>query len=237
MNLNENITPEEENFELADSEIQNTLPEEEHFELSDREIFTKIWTSPRLVFKYLNDKNYDKFVFTLLILVGIAKTFDRASAKNMGDNMPLIAVLSICIIIGGLLGWISIYICAAVMSWTGKWLNGQGNTNSLVRMISYASIPSSLALIVLIPQIALFGNGMFQSDFNIHEEEMLSIIVFYFTFAIELILVIWTMVIFFIGTSEVQKFSIGKSILNMILSVLVISVPLILIALLGVVLR
>lgn len=213
MNLNENLTPESENPEFT-----------------DKEIFTKIWTSPRLVFKYLNDNNYDKFVYVLLILAGITKTFERASTKSMGDNLPLIAVLAICIVLGGLLGWISIYIYAALMSWTGKWLKGQGNTNSLVRMISYASIPSILGLILLIPQVAVFGNEIFQSDFNMYERGMLSLIVFYFTIAIEIILAIWTIAIFIIGTSEVQKLSIGKSILNIILPALVIIVPIALIA-------
>ncbi|MEZ4849771.1 MAG: hypothetical protein R3B93_14385 [Bacteroidia bacterium] len=38
---------------------------------SDKEIFTKIWTSPRRVFQYLEENDYDKFVTSLLALAGI----------------------------------------------------------------------------------------------------------------------------------------------------------------------
>ena len=213
---------------ILDGNLQETKSE---LKYSDKEIFTKIWTSPRLVFKYLNDNNYDKFVTILLILAGITRTFDRASTKNLGDDMSLIAILALCIILGGLLGWITYYIYAAMLSWTGKWLNGQGNTNSLLRMTAHAMIPSIVALVLLIPQIAFFGNGIFQSDIDIYDNGLVSIIIFYVTLLLEITLGIWTLVIFVIGISEVQKISIGKSILNMILPGLIILGPIVLIAL------
>ena len=209
---------------------ENLINEESDFILTDRDIFTQIWTSPRLVFKFINDNKYDKYVHVLLILAGITKAFDRASTRNMGDDMPLIAVLALCVILGGLLGWISYYIYAALLSWTGKWLKGLGDTNSLLRMMSHAMIPSIVALILLIPQVAIFGNEIFQSEMDIYSSGLLSIIIFYVTLFFELILGIWTLVIFVIGISEVQKISIGKSILNMILPGLIIIVPIAIIA-------
>jgi hypothetical protein len=198
---------------------------------SDNEIFIKIWTSPRLIFKFINDYKYDKFVTILLILAGMTRAFDRASSKNMGDELPLIAILAICIFIGGVFGWLTYYIYAALMSWTGKWLNGQGNTSSLLRMTAHAMIPSIFGLILLIPQITLFGNGIFQSDLDIYSSGITSIIVFYSTLFLEITFGIWTLVLFVIGISEVQKLSIGKSILNMILPGLIILVPVMIIAL------
>lgn len=209
---------------------EDLINEENELKLTDRDIFTKIWTSPRLVFKFLNDNRYDKYVYILLILAGITRTFDRASTQNMGDDISLIAVLAICIILGGLLGWISYYIYAALMSWSGKWLKGQGDTDSLLRMMSHAMIPSIVALILLILQIAVFGNGIFQSELDIYSSGLLSIIVFYITVFFEIVLGIWTLVIFVIGISEVQKISIGKSILNMILPGLIIIIPIAMIA-------
>ncbi len=110
---------------LLDQDLQEQKQEQE-IKLSDTEIFTKIWISPRMVFKYLNDYSYEKFVTILLILAGITRTFDRASTRGVGDNMSLGRVIILCVILGGLLGWITYYIYAAMISWTGKWLNGKG---------------------------------------------------------------------------------------------------------------
>lgn len=199
--------------------------DQEEIQLTDKEIFTKIWTAPREVFKYINDHNYDKYVKLLLILSGISSFFDRASMKNFGDSMSLWAVIAICIIGGGLLGWISTYIYAALMNWTGKWLNGEGNTTSILQMLSYAMIPSIFSMVFLIPQIFIYGNDLFQSDGDISSASLASNVVVYSLMFLEFIVGVLTFVLFVIGTSEVQKLSIGKAVLNVLLPVFVIIIP------------
>lgn len=192
---------------------------------SDREIFTKIWTKPREVLRYIHDNKYDKYVAVLLVLAGISRAFDRAVLKDMGDKLPLLAILGICIIMGGLLGWLSYYIYSALISWTGKWLNGKGDTTSILRVIAYAMIPSIIALIFLIPQIGIYGNEIFKAEGDVTSEGVASNIIFYGSIIFELILGICTIIFCIIGVSEVQKFGIGKTILNLLLPVFVIVVP------------
>ena len=107
----------------------------DHFEkpqlFSDTEIFIKIWTKPREVFRYVHESKYDKYVGILLVFAGISGAFDRAVGKNLGDHLSLITILGICIILGGLLGWISNYFYSALISWTGKWLNVKADTISI----------------------------------------------------------------------------------------------------------
>ena len=199
--------------------------------ITDKEIFSKIWTKPREVFKFINDKHYDKYVKVLLVLAGISSAFDRASMKDMGDRMSIWAILALCIIIGGLLGWISYYIYAALLSWTGKWLDGKGDTTSILRILSYALIPSIMALLFLIPQIGIYGNEIFKADGDITSAGLILNIIVYGSMTLEVILGIWTIVLCVIGVSEVQKLSIGKSILNLLLPVLVIAVPILILVL------
>lgn len=213
--------------------VENLLDKNDgNLNLTDKDLFIKIWTSPRLVFKYINDNHYDKYVTVLLILSGISRSFDRASIKNMGDKMSIWAIIALSIIIGGLLGWISYYIYAALVSWTGKWLKGQGDTSSILRILSYAMIPSIIALIFLIPQIGIYGVEIFKEDGDITSAGWLSNIFVYGSMILEFILGIWTIVFSVIGISEVQKLSIGKSILNLLLPAIVIVVPILILVLL-----
>jgi hypothetical protein len=199
---------------------------------TDKEIFSKIWTKPREVFKFINEKHYDKYVNLLLVLAGISRAFDRASMKDMGDKMSIWAILGLCIILGGLLGWISFYIYAALLSWTGKWLDGKGDTTSILRILSYAMTPAIIALLFFIPQIGIYGNEIFKSDGDIASAGLISNILVYGSMVLEFILGIWTIVLCVIAVSEVQKLSIGKTILNLLLPVLVFAVPIIIIVLL-----
>jgi len=207
----------------------NFIEFEESQNLTDKDIFTKIWTSPRKVFKFINDNHYDKYVNGLLFFAGISRAFDRASLKDMGDKMSLLAILAFCIIAGGLLGWISYYIYAALLSWTGKWLKGQGNTKSILRIISYALTPAIIALIFLIPQIGIYGNEMFKSNGDIVSAGLVGNIFVYGSLFLEFILGIWTIVFCVVGISEVQKLTIGKAILNLLLPLLVFAIPIIMI--------
>ncbi|MDO5664314.1 MAG: Yip1 family protein [Bacteroidia bacterium] len=213
--------------------MENLLDKnDESSSLTDKDLFTKIWTSPRQVFKYINDNHYDKYVILLLVLSGISRAFSRASMKNMGDEMSIWAILGFSIFLGGLLGWISYYIYAALISWTGKWLKGQGDTSSILRIVSYAMIPSIITLIFLIPQIGIYGVEIFKKDGDITSAGLLSNIFVYGSMILEFILGIWTIVFCVVGISEVQKLSIGKSILNLLLPGIVIVVPILILVLL-----
>jgi hypothetical protein len=209
---------------------ENHFEEFEKYEaLSDQDIFTKIWTEPRRVFKFINDTQYEKYLYLLMIFAGIGRAFDRASSKDMGDDSSLYFIVFSCIIFGGMLGWISYYIYAALLSWTGKWLNGAGNTSAIYRMMAYAMIPSILALFFLFLQVAVYGQDYFKSNTDYLEGNIAGSILFWIAFAFETLLSISSLVFTVIGLSEVQKFSIGKAILNLILPILFIVVPILLI--------
>ena len=47
-------------------------PAEGHENLTDKQIFTQIWKSPRKVFRYINDNQYDRYVYLLLAIAGIS---------------------------------------------------------------------------------------------------------------------------------------------------------------------
>jgi hypothetical protein len=170
-------------------------------------------------------------VVVLLALSGISRAFGQASNQNWGDKMSIWVILATCIIAGGLIGWVSYYIYAALISWTGKWLKGEANTDSILNITAYAMLPSIVALIFLIPQISVYGNELFKADGEIVSAGLIPNILVYLSLFLELAFGIWALILCIIGISVVQKFSIGKTILNMLIPCLVILVPILLIVL------
>lgn len=199
--------------------LDDNLQEEQEIVLSDKDIFTKIWTSPRKVFKYIHEHQYDKYVHLLIVLGAINQSLSRAEERGAGDDMSLVQVIILATLAGGLFGWISYYLYAALLSWTGKKLGGNADTTAMFRVFAYSMIPSVIALIIFIPAILVFGNELFKSEV-VFEESLVKTITFWGTAILELILGIWGIVLLVIGISEAQKFSIGKSILNMILPII-----------------
>jgi hypothetical protein len=189
-------------------------------EIEPKEIFYKLLTSPKEAFKFINDYKFDKHVTLLLFLAGIVQAFDKATSKNLGDSFSLLGLITFCIVIGGLFGWITYYIYAALISWTGKWFEGTADTQSILRILAYSLFPSIFILILLIPQIAIYGNGMFQSDYNTSNTGVINNIVYFGLLLIGIVLGIWSFVLSIIGISEVQKFSIWKALFNLLLPLL-----------------
>jgi len=72
-------------------------------------------------------------------------------------------------------------------------------------------------LLIIIAQVALYGNGMFQSEINLEDSSMVSVAFYYFSLLLALTLGIWTICFAVVGISVVQKLSVGKSILNLML--------------------
>jgi hypothetical protein len=200
--------------------------------LSDKELFIKIWTSPRAVFRFINFYKYQKHVTLLLILAGIARTFNRTLMKNAGDNLSIWGIILFSIIIGALFGWIIYYIYAALISCTGKWLNAKGSTNAILIVLSYALIPSIVAMLFLLPQLVLYGNEVFKLNENSSDGGITKNIIVNGSFFLEAVLGIWTLVLCVIGIAEVQKLSIMKSILNLFLPAIVFLIPIMLFVLL-----
>lgn len=191
-------------------------------QLSDRDVFTQIWLSPRKVFRFINDYGYEKYMFVLLFAGGVGSALDRAVRQSTGDTVELLEILFAAIVAGGLVGFIGYLIFAGLTSWTGKWLNGRASTRAILRVSAYSMLPSIAALVLWIPQLAMFGISVFRSDLYMEEHGVLVMAVFYGTVVVESILGIWNLVLFIVGLSVVQKFSIGKAILNAFLPVLMI---------------
>ncbi|HMR88256.1 MAG TPA: Yip1 family protein [Saprospiraceae bacterium] len=205
---------------------------EDQYSFTDEEIFTKIWTSPRKVFNFIHKTNHDKYLIILLFLSGVVRAFDRASLKNLGDTLSLWSIIAVCIIFGGLFGWITYYIYAGLVSWTGKWLDGKSTTKAILRILSYAMIPSVLSGIFLIPQLIIYENEIFKSDGDIWSADLVSNILFYGSLFFEFLLSIYSIALCVIGLSEVQSFSLGKAILNLLFPILIFIIPILVISIL-----
>ncbi|MFI8379470.1 YIP1 family protein [Leeuwenhoekiella sp. NPDC079379] len=209
---------------------QTNTPQESVENLTDRELFTRIWVFPREVFKFIEAKKYDEHVYVLLILAGIVRGFDRAIEKDLGDNLSLGAVLGFSIVGGALLGWVSYYIYASLLSYTGKWIGGRADSKGILRVLAYGSLPMILTLVFLVPQVGIYGIALFQAEGDITGGGMLENIAFWGSVLLETVLVIWSLVLIIIGISEVQQSSIATAILNLLLPIVIFILPILLIA-------
>jgi hypothetical protein len=183
--------------------------------LSFINIFTKIWTSPRKVFKYINDNKYDKYSAVIVFLLGVKAPTYLAILTN-GGSLPTWVVYVLCIVMGGVVGWVMFYLFALAISSTCDMFKGKGDIDSMLRVLAYAMIPALLSFVISIILFVIYKNGWItvEADF---ETGMLHRADFLLIASINLIFTIWSIVLYAIAISEVEKFSVVKSILILLL--------------------
>ena len=98
-------------------------------------------------------------------------------------------------------------------------------------MFAYAGIPSALTLLLLIVQIGLYGERLFQEDNAVLSNGFGVGALGSFTFMVQFALQLWTASLFVIATAELQRFSTGKAILNLVLPALILIAVVLLIVL------
>jgi hypothetical protein len=144
--------------------------------------------------------------------------------------MPLGGVLISCLIGGTLGGVITLYLGAALLSWTGQRLGGRAEAWKVRTAMAWSSVPSVVAGLFNVPLILLLGNEFFTSespriDANPNLALMLMAIV-----AAQIVLVIWSFVLFLKCLGQVHRFSAWKALGASVLAFLVLLVPILLIA-------
>jgi hypothetical protein len=196
----------------------NSIFDQEKPRLSDPELFSRIWTNPQKVFRFLEDHRYNKYIAPLLILSGILSGWDGAFIYALRDGGNLAApLLKIARSILGISLFCLIY--AALMSWTGRLLQVRNSTASLLRVIAHARMPS-LAGSLIVSVLQVYRMLRYIDD-GIRDE-----IVHQVSATIVIIANLWTLVLYIIGTMEVQGLPVGKAIINILLPVPFIAIPL-----------
>ena len=208
---------------------ENTEEETGPAQFTDNEVFTLIWTKPREVFRYIHEYHYDKYMYVLIFLASVVNALQRASTNNLGANNSLTFVLVVTITVGGIIGVVMYYVYASISSFAGKLLGGKAKAHTLLRVYAYSAIPLVCTLPITAIQIVLFGNDLFNGELELDNYDVVSRSAYFISIIIELTLAIWSCCLAIVGTSEVQKFSIGRALGNALLAGLILVAGLILI--------
>jgi hypothetical protein len=187
--------------------------------------FFSIWVKPRETIRKIVETDLTKYVIPLAMLAGIGQALDRASARSVGDSLPLIAILAICLIFGPVGGIISLYIGGALFRWTGSWLGGQASSEEVRAAIAWSSVPTIFIMPLWIPELLIFGEELFTSSTpRMESNPILAILLLGFA-AIEIVIGIWAFVVLLKSLGEVHRFSAWRAFGAVILGILVILIP------------
>ncbi len=176
-----------------------------------------IWVRPRETIRKIVDHN-PKFRFIPLSMIyGFSTLLQLAETASLGEVMNPWLILLITLVLSPLYGMLMITISSGLLFWTGKWIKGKANYLQVRSAFAWSSVPLVLDIFFKLVTLGTFGDIVFISGVEgIEPIGAWQTLLIGTLFIVELVVLIWTLVILFIGLSEVQQFSIGKAVLNFV---------------------
>lgn len=188
--------------------------------------FKSIWLSPRRTVRQIISTDPTLHVVLLACLSGIGETLDRASMRDLGDRLPLPAIIAVAVLLGPIGGLIGVWIGAWLVAVTGKWMGGKGTSETVRTALTWASIPSIVASILWIPQLLLLREELFTSETPRLESNPGLIVPVLALSLVEIVLAVWSFVLLCNTIAEVQSFgSAWRGLFNLILAGAIVLVP------------
>lgn len=185
-----------------------------------------MWIKPRETMREILNKHYPEYIILILsILSGIDDLLNRAVSQNLGDKgTTYITIILKAIGEGSIIGILWLYLGAGLIRVIGNCLEGQGSFNDIKKVLAWTNIPIIWGMVFWIPQIILFKQELFTSQTAIINSNWKFFLFYHFVGVIEFIIGIWTSVIFLKCLSEVQKFSVWKALVNIIIAIFLLIV-------------
>ena len=137
-----------------------------------------------------------------------------------------------CIIAGPIGGILITYLHGLLIRISGKLLNGKASSEEIRAALVWGYLPAICGMLLLPPQLVLFGNKLFTSWTLSPKDNILHFSLYYLFMLADLILGIWAFVITLKCIGQVQGFSAWKALLNTILAGILILIPILTIILL-----
>lgn len=181
--------------------------------------WASVWVSPRTtignIVKY--DPNY--FLWVLAGLNGLPLLLHVAQNMLLGQRYSVLIILVVAIVLAFVVGIINITL-GTVFCWlTGKWLGGKSNFAKVRTAVAWSNAPNLVTAILWLSLVVIFQRHFFDGQY-VNTTLVWQQALLVATGIIQLAVSIWTLVILIGGISKVQAFSIGKAVLNVLLSIL-----------------
>lgn len=177
-----------------------------------------IWTEPRATIHRIVSVNPNRCCWFLAAVYGFSSLLNSFQSIALGNQMNLAWVLGLAVIFSSVWGYVVFSIWSWVVYLVGKIFRGKGTYVQIRAAYAWSCVPLVVNCLLWIVLIFSFGSTLFS---NVIPDQLLSNGQSLFIFLVliaKVILAIWALVIYLNALSEVQQYSILKTIGNVLAS-------------------
>lgn len=175
--------------------------------------WVSMWASPRKTIRALVDFKPNYGVFYLASLFAFQDLLYSANWWSLGTKFSPLSIFLGSLVFCPFLGLVWIYFAGWIFHFTGRWLHGKAPASHLRAALAWSKVPVSLNLLAWLGVLFFGAHSAFILDGSRDSGFFSSI----FLIFISLISGIWSFVLLVQSIREIQHFSLGHSIINVVM--------------------
>jgi hypothetical protein len=182
-----------------------------------------MWVNPREAIRSVVAYNPSYRFILISALYGFVQALRIAQVFSLGSYMNFWLIVLSCLVLCIPIGAISLSLTSLFVFWVGKLIKGKAAYSEVRAALTWSNVTVIVSIFLVGITVAIFGPDFFTQDFANHYYPGYSFLLIT-VFALELILSIWSFVLFIKALSEVQQISSWMALLNIVLTVILLSI-------------
>ncbi len=187
--------------------------------------WTGIWLYPRQTIRLLFETNPQQHFLLLVAVGGLAQALSTAATLGLGARIPVSELLLICVIAGPISGFAALYLRGWILTWVCKKMGGVASFFQTRICIAWSWAPMVYTFPLWGVKYILFRKELFLIERPLMESQAVLGGLFELLGLVDFVVFVWSMFILFSTLSEINQFSVLRSIGAVILSGLILALP------------
>ena len=188
-----------------------------------------IWVQPRATMRQILDRDPRRMVHLLALAAGALGGLEAHVPAPASEMMPLPAIVTMKLILGALGALLFLYLFGFLIRLTGGWLHGTGEFVAVRSALAWSMIPNIWAGLLLLPLLVYMGAEALNFDPVEAIQEPGGAVLLVPLTLLTMVIAIWSIVITIKCVAEAHRFSAWNGFGAALLSIFIVSVPIVMI--------
>jgi len=180
-----------------------------------------IWTQPRATIARIVAVNPNQSLWLLAGIYGFCSLMNMFQSMALGSALGPVGIVILAIVLAPFWGWLNFSIWSVFVTWVGKWFRGMGTFKTIRSAYAWSCVPIVLNIPLWLLMVVLFGQQLFLNFPDAHLLPQGQMMLLFAILIVKVVLAIWSLVIYLNALAEVQKFSVLRAILNVVVAGLI----------------
>jgi hypothetical protein len=182
-----------------------------------------IWTRPRETMARIAAENPNRSLWLLAGIYGFCSLMNLFQSIELGSAMGTAGIVILGFLIAPFWGYLNFSIWSWFVFFVGKWFKGQGHFSTVRSAYAWSCVPVIVNIPLWLLMVALFGHQLFLNFPDAHLLPSGMVTFLFVILIVKVVLAVWSLVIYLNALAEVQKFSILRAILNVVVAAVVLT--------------